>query len=333
MLLLSPDEVLQRGLDLAGFNARRQANVNHKKNLSRFRTHYASDPSIYAILLVKLQETENDAARVSFDPEEDKRVKRIGADGLLKYFFMAIHFLACYPKEEEAEATFGCSNRTWRKWVWEIVEKIALLKPEIIVWPERWNNPDNPQDPNSETMFIITVDGTHCRVEEPTHEAFSENTKFYSHKFKQAAFDYEIALSIFEDKCVWAAGPYPAGTPDISIFRHKLKQKVLESCTRSGVAQRAIGDKGYRGEREILSVPSSQDTEEVRVFKSRALSRHEVFNARIKTFECMDERFRHTGHPRDSSVSGPEAKHQWCFDSVVVICQLQMENGFPLFRV
>ena len=226
------------------------------------------------MLLSKLQVTHNALARLSFDEAVDPRIKRIGQDGLLRYYFMALHFLTCYPTEEQAEGIFGCCDRTWRDWVWEIVEKIALIKPEIIIWPDCWNNPDNDDDPNTETIFIITVDGTHCMIEEPTHETFSENSKFYSHKFKTAVYDYEIALSVFEDRCVWAAGPYPAGTHDITIFRHRLKQKILDSRERSGLMHRAIGDRGYRGEREVLSVPSSQDADEVRKFKQRALSRY-----------------------------------------------------------
>ena len=91
---------------------------------------------------------------------------------------------------------------------------------------------------------------------------------------------------------------------------------------RRGVAHRAIGDRGYRGEAAILSTPSSQDTEAVREFKGRVLSRQETFNSRLKHFNCLDERFRH----------GIE-KHKWCFYACAVIVQLQLENGFPLFQV
>ncbi|CAB9500108.1 hypothetical protein SEMRO_76_G041480.1 [Seminavis robusta] len=157
-VILTPEEVLFRGLVLVGFEPKRQKSVQHKKNLSRFRTHFSSDPSVYSVLLIKLQETKNEKANLSFDSEVDPRIHRIGVDGMLKYFFMSIYFLACYPTEEQAEGLFGCSDRTWRNWVWEIVEKIALLKPEIIVWPKKWNNPDNPEDPESATIFIITVD-------------------------------------------------------------------------------------------------------------------------------------------------------------------------------
>lgn len=331
--VLTPYEVLQRGLKLVGFTDTRIQRVQAKKNLCRFRTHYGANPEVYAALLTRLQETTDENARLEINTAADSQSGQLSLDQALKYFFMAIHFLACYPTEQEAEGIFQVCDKTYRYWVWNIVEKIALLKDEVICWPHSWNNADNTEDPNSQTIFIITVDGTHCRILEPTHADFSENTQYFSHKFKSAAYDYEIAISIFEDKVVWAAGPYPAGTNDITIFRHNLKAMILESRGRSGVDHRAIGDKGYRGEREVLSVPSSHDTEEVRTFKGRALSRQETFNSRMKNFDCLDERFRHTGHPRNKEIRGAEVKHQWCFNAVLVICQLQMENGFPLFAV
>jgi O6-methylguanine-DNA--protein-cysteine methyltransferase len=86
--------------------------------------------------------------------------------------------------------------------------------------------------------------------------------------------------------------------------------------------KKVIADKGYRGEKDIISTPSSQDPPELRKFKSRARARHESFNARIKNFRCLDMRFRH----------GIE-KHKIVFEAVCVICQYQLENGSPLFDV
>lgn len=313
-IVLTPDEVLCRGLELVGFDQKRQQNVVTKKNLSRFRTHYSGNPATYAELLTRMQISDEPEARIDFCFD------KVGIEKGIDYFFMGIHLLACYPVEEEAEGIFKCCDRTWRDWAWKIVKAISYLKDEIIVWPKKWSHPEDPE--GEQTLFIITVDGAHFRVEEPTHTDFSENTIYYSHKFKQAALDYEIAISIFENKVVFAAGPYPAGVNDITVFRKHLMGKVLDSRKESGVKHRVIGDKGYRGESEILSVPTSHDTEEVRDFKGRAMSRQETFNARMKVFNCLDERFRHG-----------IKKHRRCFNAVLVICQLQMENGSPLFKV
>jgi len=263
---------------------------------------------------VRLQTTEIEEARLD--------CSTLGVEKTLNYYFMALYLLARYPTEEQAESAFSfdLSDRTFRTHAWALVKKIASLQSEIIVWPEWWGNPTKEDD--EETKFIITVDGTHCRIEEPTLDSFTEQRKFYSHKFKTAGLDYEVALSFFEPKCVWIAGPHPAGKHDITIFRNKLKAKMLNSRNASGVQYRGIGDRGHRGEAELLSVPSSQDTYEVREFKGRALSRQETFNARLKNFTCLDERFRH----------GIE-KHADCFYACAVIVQLQMDNGFPVFQV
>ena len=101
-------------------------------------------------------------------------------------------------------------------------------------------------DGEEETIFIITVDGVHCPIEEPTHESFSENKKFFSHKFKMAALDYELGISIFGQKCVWVSGPYAAGTHDISVFRSRLKHEVIRARKESstGTHYRVLGDRG-----------------------------------------------------------------------------------------
>ena len=312
--ILNPFEILRKGLGVVCFDEKRCQRVGLKKNLSRFRSAYVGHPRVYADLFERLQTTEIEEARLD--------CSILGREKTLNYFFMTISFLATYPTEEEAEKSFSftISERTFRKYVWEITRKIAALYPSIIFWPDSWGDPNNPNA--GEPHFIITVDGTHCKIEEPTFESFTENKKYYSHKFHSAGLDYEVALSIFEPRCVWIAGPYPAGKNDITIFRHKLKETMLNAREFNGVDYRGLADRGYRGEPELLSVPNSADTEAVREFKGRALSRQETFNARLKCFDCVDERFRH----------GVE-KHSQCFRACAAIVQLQMDNGFPVFQV
>ena len=313
-VIFTPLEMLHRGLAAVGFSEKRRSRCGLLKNLSRFRAHYVGHPRVYAELFERLQTTEVEEAQLDCSV--------LGVEKTVDYFFMAIFLLAQYPTEGIAESTFAreVCDRTFRLHSWTIVRKIRSLYPEVIEWPEWWGNPDDPDGP--ETRFIVTVDGTHCKIEEPTCDTFDQQRKYYSHKFKTAGLDYEVALSIYEPKCVWIKGPYPAGKHDITIFRKHLKQKILDSIASSGVKYRAIGDRGYRGEPELLSVPSSHDNEAVREFKGRAMSRQETFNARLKNFDCLDERFRH----------GIE-KHADCFFACAVIVQLQMDLGFPVFQV
>jgi hypothetical protein len=149
----------------------------------------------------------------------------------------------------------------------------------------------------------------------------SKNPEWYSHKFKQAAVDYEIAISVFTQQVVWISRPHPASKHDISIFRGKNnEEEALKDKMPPG--KLAIGDNGYRGERGMISTPSSHDPPEVRRLKGRARARQETFNARIKTFTSLEKRYRHG-----------LAKQKITFEAVCVIVQYQMENGSPLFQV
>jgi len=185
-----------------------------------------------------------------------------------------------------------------------------------IRWPDRWTT-NNPHLHGQDTeVFLVSVDGIHCKVQEPKHPFYPKNPAMYSHKFHSAGLNYEVAISVFENKVVWVNGPFQASTHDITVFRnHGLANKIPPG-------KRCIGDKGYRGEPNKVSVPSSFDTEPVRRLKGRARARQESFNSRLKQFECLYGTFRH-----DLS------KHKTCFEAVCVICQFQMENGNPLFQV
>ena len=126
---------------------------------------------------------------------------------------------------------------------------------------------------------------------------------------------YEIGLSLSESKIVWTNGPYKAKTNDIAIFQDRLLHKL-------GQGLRVFADSGYKGYGHVLAYPNSNDLPQLRKFKQRAAARQETINTRLKTFKCMSTRFCH----------GPE-RHQLFFDAVIVILQLQMDNGSPLFQI
>ena len=176
-----------------------------------------------------------------------------------------------------------------------------------IYWPESWGTE------NSE-IFLITVDGVHCRVRERNHPTLYRDTSIYSHKFKQAGLDYELAISIREPRLVHMYGPVDASVHDLTIFRESgLKEKIPPGY-------RGLGDTGYNGEPGVLSTRNANDEKAVGKFKSRALARHETFNMRIKMFGILAQVFRHD-----------HSKHKIVFEAVCVLVQYQMDNGNPLF--
>lgn len=164
-------------------------------------------------------------------------------------------------------------------------------------------------------VFIISVDGTHCPINEPSHPTKSQDNDYYSWKLNQAGLSYEIAMSLSESCIVWTNGPFKAKTNDMAIFKSALMQKIAPGM-------RVVADQGYRGLPDVLAIPNWFDSKPLRKFKRRASARQETINARLKNFHCMANSFRH----------GPK-KHAKCFDAVIVILQLQLENGSPLFQI
>jgi hypothetical protein len=85
--------------------------------------------------------------------------------------------------------------------------------------------------------------------------------------------NYELAISIYDNALIWISGPHPAGKPDIVVFREGgLREKIPLGM------KCMIADKGYRGEKQLISTPNSLGVAEVKVLKRCARARHESFN-------------------------------------------------------
>ena len=84
--------------------------------------------------------------------------------------------------------------------------------------------------------------------------------------------------------------------------------------------KKMIGDRGYNGAN--VSTPNPMDSKELAKFKSRARLRHETFNSRLKCYQILSNRFRHS-----------RAHHQAVFEAICVTAQYTMDNGSPIFDV
>ena len=114
--VMSPDEMLRRGLLLAGYDIQRQLRVKRAANVSRFKSVYGSWPIVYVHMLEDMQTTTISEAYVH--PKEL----------VLENFLMAVHFLYCYPTGNQQEKEFGICVKTARKWSWVFAQKIQALK-------------------------------------------------------------------------------------------------------------------------------------------------------------------------------------------------------------
>jgi DDE superfamily endonuclease len=287
--------MLSTGLTYVGFSAERQR-VRLSLNLDRFKAHYGVLPKALVALY-------NDFPEVTADTLD------------IKDFFMAICWLRLYETEHVMAGRWGQGEDTIRGKVRRVSEVIQLLKEKKITWGGF----------SDDETFIVSVDGVHCRIFEPRNDPGS---KWFDHKTNSAGVAYEVALAIRSSRVVHIRGPFPASAHDLTIFRGGTKDdpkdpEALIFKIKQG--QKAVSDSAYVGEALAdgkASVSRRGELVELQVHKSRSKARQETFNARLKTFNVLEDRFRH-GFDR----------HKTVFEACTVLCQYDMENGNPLFEI
>lgn len=299
-MILNANELLLQGLVLAGHPADRQARWVRSTRVDRFVATFGKDPAVLVLVWNRLQTTNNLDAKIIDATEED-----------LHEYLWALNWLKEYSTEKAMTGRTGWYEKKIRKVVKDMVCRIYALLHEKVFWPPEWDNPliDTP-------IFLISVDGVHCPIQEPTSgHKYSKNPKYYSHKFHRSALAYEVAISIFTSKVVWINGPFPAGTTDPDIFS---MPNGLRSRMPAG--KKCIADSAYnRKEFTMVSLTYYKDTPAVKEFKRRARSRQESFFAKMKVFSVLKDEFRHG-----------DAFHKTVFHAVAVICQFEIEL-VPLF--
>jgi len=125
-LVYAPDQVLWRGLRLAGMSAARIHNHNRETQLEDFKGCYGAAPVVIAQIWEDLQKTTNPAARI--DPLGKYKKRSIH----LKNFLRTHHFVKHYPTETLRKVQTGNSTKTVRNWCWYFLERIQALKDEKV---------------------------------------------------------------------------------------------------------------------------------------------------------------------------------------------------------
>lgn len=243
------------------------------------------------------------------------------------HYSMTLHFLWAYPKNAKV---FGrsfkgvgsmCHARGEKVRTW--IFRIAHLRLKVIRWPvAEFNDPDGH-------VFIVSVDCTDFRQREKKHDEYHRDEKECSEKLKQCACKFEVAMHLWESRVVWVNGPFRGGKHDKTIFVEDGLGDIIAK------GKLAIADRGYKIKeeekeyRDKISMPRHTDNQELGKFKSRARSRHEKFNGRMKRFSILSgDEFRHGG-------GGEEGRGLYgkVVFAVAVICQFEMDLGSKLFNV
>lgn len=299
-MFLSVNDVLKRGLIYAGYNANQIQRVMHATNVRRFQAHYGSLPLVIADIWHQLCHSNAPRAQIPLSERTER--------GFKKYLVMH-YFLWTYPKNREIMASrFGLSEREVSgEALWKWICRVQALKADKIVWEEALNQ--------CNAKMIISVDGVDFKISEPSTSHFNRDPAWCSNKFKGAGVRYEIGIAIYTSKLVWINGPFKCGNnPDTKIFKqYGLRDKIPDG-------KKGVADRGYKGHEDKLCLPSDNAPQPVKNFLSRVRCRHETFNRRLKSFESMNQVWRHGF-----------CKHKQAFEAVSIICQIQMDNGAFLF--
>ena len=130
---------------------------------------------------------------------------------------------------------------------------------------------------------------------------------------------YEIAVSIMRGDIFWVNGLFPCGQyPDIKIFMEcGLKDNLEEG-------ERVEAYNGYKGDDPDFAKSKSGifHPQSASSIRNTVCARHETVNKRFKQFGVLSAVIRHD-----------MTKHSTVFYAVVLLTQLAIEDGEPLFQV
>lgn len=88
--------------------------------IRRFRSQFGVDPTNFLLLCKLLQKY----GQFQFDPN--------GLELHLKRLFWTLEFLKTYSNEETMASKFGVDPKTYRKWIWINIKKIANIANKVV---------------------------------------------------------------------------------------------------------------------------------------------------------------------------------------------------------
>jgi hypothetical protein len=176
--LISPEQMLRRGLWAVGCRSEVQARRYKKTNVKNFKAHYGPHPNHCATIWKDILVTYS-----LLDSSDEVN---------LRGFFLGLHFLCNYPKIDQVHSTTFDNIKEKKMCLltkfW--VQKIASLKEYKIVW--------YTEEEMAERNFLCGIDGSHkiCR-ETRDHPTKKVNPDRFSFKHNTAGYNVQVAVDIF----------------------------------------------------------------------------------------------------------------------------------------
>ena len=174
--ILQPLQLMRRGLRLVGVGNDVQNGRGLQFNVDQFRSHFGPHP--------------NQASKCWNDLIVEQALVPVPKTSLLG-FFLALHFVRCYPRSEKVRsASFGnVELKRVRELTWHHLEKIDSLHATKIFWPSVFRS-----------TFVASVDGSHKKSTEKRHPTLRKDPKRFSFKHHSAGFNVQVVLHCFESK-------------------------------------------------------------------------------------------------------------------------------------
>jgi hypothetical protein len=296
------DDCLRKGLNLLRYEDWEIDRVCDRTNHERFAAHYGFSPATVAAVL-------NDNQQLD---EEN--------------FFMTLSWWKIYDTEHRMNARWKLHPETIRDTLEDVCKQLAKRKADKIVFGEFAPG----------QIFVASLDCVHFKVQE---FGTDPSSKWYSHKHNGPGLTYLMAVDTVKDRIVWAEGPFPAATHDITIFRGGTVTAGKETWRKSSLyykvneEQRLVGDSGLVGEPNKISTALGGHAPLTKELFARFKSRGETLFRGYKSLEIMGgSSFRHKGK-RGGGAKGKMAYHGLVFDAITVVMQYALETDGPLFDV
>jgi hypothetical protein len=298
---IDDNSILKYGLLISGYTAASLSRTGMNTKKDRFRSQFGIDPAAVVACL------------------KDLEVEGMAPGPLLKEFFMALNWLRQYPTSRKLGLDWNLYEDIAASKAQRWMKAIAHLRDAKVVFEGFDEN----------ETWLLSVDGVHFKI----HEVRTDpSTKWYSHKSHGPGLGYEFGLAIRRDVLVWFRGSLQdesnyASEHDLTKFRggsvkdgkDKWRFDSLYNALPPG--KKAIGDSGYVGEEDKITVLRDAHSPELKQFITRAKSRQEAYHTRLKSFKILAERFRHDIH-----------LHETCVAAVVVLVQYDMVSR-PLMTI
>ena len=301
--IVTADDILNYGLRYVGFGEERQK-VVEKTSVDRFKAHFGPEPRTVKDLMSDLC--------TEFPDTEFKEL------------LMGLNWLKLYDIESVLAGRWNYDESVCRSKCRETTRRIESFREKLIVFDASMFRP--------EEIHIITVDGVNFITQE---FRLDPGTKWFDHKSHSCGLKYEVAISIWQSRCVWINGPQPAGLiHDKALFcGAKTMDNPKSTWNRDALlwqipdGKKAVADSAYEGFPEKVTVKRPGHSEEVFTFLDRVQNRHESYNGRLQNYSILSHRFRHGTNTEDKMNL-----HKMVVGAVAVLVEYDMKHH-PLFQV